>query len=113
MVRTFHVKINLELNQQGSRDGHIPLQLKNLHKISNSSRDEQGRAASARSSSQHPPFELVPLSISTMRTGYNTRPVIDIQNQKETGCRLSRNTQFSRFSLNILVRNRESRNTAL
>ena len=47
--------------------------------------------------------QLFPLS-TTMRTGYNTYPVIYIQNQKEKSVRLSRNTQFSRFSLNILIK---------
>ena len=47
--------------------------------------------------------QLFPLS-TTMRTGYNMQPVIYIQNQKEKGVRLSRNTQLSRFSLNILIK---------
>ena len=30
MMRTFHIPLNLDLNRQGSREGHKPLQLGNL-----------------------------------------------------------------------------------
>ena len=58
-------------------------------------------------------WQLVPLSISTIRSVYDTWQVINIQNQKEKGFRLSLNTQFSRFSPNIDIKNRESWDAAL